>query len=150
MEEQVKESGGSGHQTRGDMKRLKFFPLVLALVACGCGRTGLDGPFGVPTVNVEVAPDASTGSPPGAGGLGGAGNPGSAGRSGTAGATGQGATGTTGGFGGALQFCKTDLDCGPGAPVCCAVGAVMVCEPGPCVTGDEDGDNDHENGHKGR
>jgi hypothetical protein len=132
------------------MTKLRLVPLVLAFLACGCGRTGLDGPFGTQTINAEVTPDASTGAPPNLGGLGGAGNAGSAGRSGTAGATGQGATGTTGGFGGALQFCKTDLDCSAGAPRCCAAGAVMVCEPGPCVTADEDGDNDHESGSRRR
>jgi hypothetical protein len=135
------------------MNRLRLFPLVLALVAFGCGRTGLDGPFEIQSVNVDLPPDASSGALPGSGGLGGAGSAGSAGHPGTAGAaaTGQGSTGTTGGFGGALQFCKTDLDCGAGTPLCCAVGAVMVCEPGPCVSADEDGDNDQqESGHRGR
>jgi hypothetical protein len=138
------------------MDWLRFLPLALAVVACGCGRTGIDDAFGTTTINAEVAPDASTGAVPGSGGLGGAGSPGSAGRSGTAGAAGAsgpgatGTTGTTGGFGGALQFCKTDLDCAAAAPRCCAVGAVMVCEPGPCVTPDEDGDSDRDTGHRGR
>src|SRR5690349_2380504 len=115
---------------------MKILVIVSIMVACGCGRSELDGPFATQNIAVVGAPDASASGVPNVTGLGNAGNPGSAGHSGTAGASGAatpGATGTTGGFGGALQFCKTDVDCSAGTPRCCSVGAVMVCEPGPCV-----------------
>jgi hypothetical protein len=135
------------------MNSVRLLPIGLALLACGCGRSELDGPFAPQNVYVTVAPDAGTGTLPDLAAGGRAGNSGAAGRPGAAGAGGAAGppgNGTVGGFGGALRFCKTDLDCGAGTPRCCSAGAVMVCEPGPCVTaGDEDGDNDSDHDHPG-
>src|SRR5207244_285672 len=115
---------------------------MLTAFALGCGRTELDGGFGTQNATVGGAAGTGVDTTPGVGGAGGL--LGAAGRSGAAGSgSGNAATtGTSGGFNGTLRFCRSDLDCVAGTPRCCPVGAVKVCEPGPCVGNDEDNDDD--------
>jgi hypothetical protein len=133
-----------------DLNKLSLLATVLTVVVFGCGRTELDPGFG--TQNVMVGGGAGSGADgqPNLGVAGTGGALGAAGRSGAAGAGAgsAGTTGTIGGFNGTVQFCSSDLDCAAGTPRCCPVGAVKVCEPGPCVSNDEDGDDDSAEGHR--
>lgn len=140
------------------MNKLNLLAIVLAVVALGCGRTGLDDGFGTPTTTILGAPGSGADVTPGVAGRGTGGTLGAAGRSGAAGAgsgstgstgnTGNtGNTGTIGGFNGTIRFCSSDLDCVAGIPRCCPVGVVKVCEPGPCAS-NEDDDDDKDEGHR--
>jgi hypothetical protein len=131
------------------VKKLSLAVLLLAVVAFECGRTELDDGFG--TQNVTIAANSGADVISGVGGQGAGGTLGTAGRPGAAGSASAstGTTGTMGGFNGVIQFCSSDLDCGAGTPRCCPVGAVKVCEPGPCTSnGDSDNDDDSAEGHR--
>jgi hypothetical protein len=128
------------------MKRLSLLAIAVAVGIVGCGRTGIDdSAFATQSVTVGDAPDSGIDAAAGTGGRGAAGATGAAGAAGHAAPT----TATIGGFDGTLHFCATNLDCPAGTPLCCAAGAVKVCEPGPvCASTDEDGDNDQQEHHR--
>jgi hypothetical protein len=140
-----------------DVNKLNLLAIMLTVVAFACGRTELDSGFGTQNTTVAGAPDSGAGATANVGGRGTGGTLGAAGRSGAGGRSGAagsgsgsvGTTGTVGGFNGTIRFCSSDLDCGAGTPLCCPVGAVKVCEPGPCASnGDSDNDDDSAEGHR--